>query len=94
MSYAIVRVTVKDFAEWKKGFDESAALRKAHGSKGVRVFQSSEKPGEVVILGEFGDLKSARQLFQSQEFREVTQRAGVIGKPDVALVDEVHHLPA
>jgi len=94
MPYAIVRATVKDYAQWKKGFDETATLRKAHGSKGVRVFRSVELPNELVIVGEYEDLQRARQLFLSQEFREATQRGGVLGQPDVVLVDEVHQLPA
>jgi heme-degrading monooxygenase HmoA len=94
MSHAIVRATVEDFDKWKKGFDEAASVRKAYGSKGVRVFRSVEKPNEVIILGEYEDLQKARQMFQSQEFREATQRSGVAGKPDVTLADEVHQLPA
>ncbi len=94
MSFAIVRATVQDFEQWKKGFDEAAPLRKAHGSKGARVFRSVENPDEVIILGQYEDLQKARVLLQSPEFREATQRAGVTGKPDVTLVDEVHSLPA
>lgn len=94
MPYTLVRITVEDFAKWKPVFDEAAALRKAYGSKGVRVFRSVDKPNEVVLVAEYEDLEKARQLFQSQEFREATKRAGVSGPPEVNFLDEVDRLPA
>jgi len=94
MTYTLVRITVEDFAKWKAVFDEAATLRKAYGSKGVRVFRSAEKPNEAVLLAEYEDADRARQMFQSQEFREATKRAGVVGPPEVSFLDEVDQLPA
>ena len=94
MTYSIVRLAVKDYAQWKTVFDEATTLRKSYGSRGVRVFRSVDKPNELVLLAEYEDIQRARQLFQSAEFREATQRAGVTGLPDVTLADEVHQLPA
>jgi hypothetical protein len=34
------------------------------------------------------------QMFQSQEFRDATARAGVKGPPEVSFLDEVVSLPA
>jgi len=94
MPYTLVRITVEDFAKFKPVFDGAAALRKAHGSKGVRVLRSVDRPNEVVLLAEYDDLGKARQLFQSQEFREATKRAGVTGPPEIHFLDEVDRLPA
>ena len=94
MPYAFVRITFEDFAKWTAVFDEATTLRRAYGSKGVRIFRSVNKPNEVVIVGEYEDLDKARQLFQSQEFREATKRAGVSGPPEVSFLDEVDQLPA
>jgi heme-degrading monooxygenase HmoA len=94
MPYALVRITFEDYQKWRAVFDEAATLRRAYGSKGVRVFRSVGKPNEAVILGEYEDLEKARQLFQSQEFREATKRAGVSGPPEVSFLDEVASAPA
>jgi heme-degrading monooxygenase HmoA len=75
-------------------FDEAATLRKEYGSKGVQVFRSVDKPNEVVLVAEYENLDKARQLFQSQEFREATKRAGVVGAPEVNFLDEVDRLSA
>jgi heme-degrading monooxygenase HmoA len=94
MTYAFVRITVEDFATWKSVFDESTALRKSYGSKGVRVFRSVDKPNEVVLVAEYENLEKARQLFQSQEYREAIKRAGVSGPPEVSFLNEVDRLSA
>jgi quinol monooxygenase YgiN len=61
---------------------------------GVRAFSKSDSPNEVVILGEYADKGQAMQMFQSQEFRAATQRAGVKGPPEVTFLDEVVNLAA
>lgn len=94
MSYVLVRITVEDFEKWKAVFEQAGSLRQSYGSKGVRVFRSVDKPNEAVIVGEYEDLERARQLFQSEEFRAATQRAGVTGRPEVSFLEEVEQLPA
>ncbi|NOH03766.1 MAG: cyclase [Chloroflexi bacterium] len=94
MIYVLVRFTVEDLAKWKPVFEEAASLRKNFGSMGVRAFSKAGSANEVVVLGEYADKEKAVQMFQSQEFREATQRAGVKGTPEVAFLDEVFSLPA
>ncbi len=94
MSYVLVRFTVEDLAKWKPVFEEAASLPKSFGSKGVRAFSKADSSNEVVILAEYEDREKASQMFQSQEFREATQRAGVKGPPEVSFLDEVVNLPA
>ena len=69
-------------------------MRKNFGSMGVRAFSKAGSPNEVVILGEYADKEKAMQMFQSQEFREATQRAGVKGAPEVTFLNEAVNLPA
>ena len=94
MQQTLVRVTFESYEKWKAVFDESVPLRKAYGSRGVRVYRIIDKPNEVVILGEYEDLEKVRQLFQSQELREATKRAGVTVPPVVDFLDEEDRLPA
>lgn len=94
MTYVLVRFTVEDLAKWKPVFEEAVALRKSFGSMGVRAFSKTDDPKEVVVLGEYENVEKARQLFQSQEFRDATKRAGVLGPPEVSFLDEVVNLSA
>ena len=94
MSYVVVRLTVEDLEKWKAGFQQAASLHKGYGSKGVRAFINADNPKEVLVLGEYEDPAKAREMFQSQEFREATKRAGVVGTPSVVHLDEALTLPA
>jgi quinol monooxygenase YgiN len=94
MVYVLVRFTVENVEKWKGVFTEAAALRKKYGSKGVRAFSQPDKPNELLILGEYEDVQRARELFQSDEFREATKRAGVQGPPEVTMLNEVVQLPS
>ena len=94
MAHVLVRLKVGDYAVWKKVFEEAGQLRKAYGSKGVRFFRNLEDANEVVILNEYSSSDRARELFQSEEFREATKRAGVSGPPQVTFLDEAGQLPA
>ena len=94
MMYVLVRFTVEDLAKWKPVFEEAAALRKSFGSTGVRAFSKADSPNEVAILAQYEDRAKASEMFQSQEFREATKRAGVMGPPEVSFLDEVVNLPA
>ncbi len=94
MIHVLVRLTVEDLAKWKPVFEEAASLRKNFGSMGVRAFSKTDNSNEIVILGEYADKDKAMQMFQSQEFREATQRAGVKGAPEVTFLNEVIQLSA
>ncbi|MBE0681645.1 MAG: hypothetical protein IH589_06995 [Anaerolineales bacterium] len=94
MIHVLVRFTVEDLVKWKSVFEEAAALRKNFGSMGVRAFSKADSPNEVTILGEYADKEKAMQMFQSQEFREATARAGVKGPPEVTFLNEVLKLSA
>lgn len=94
MIHVLVRFTVEDLAKWKPVFEEASALRKSFGSMGVQAYSKADSSNEVVILGEYGDKEKAMQMFQSQEFRDATQRAGVKGPPEVTFLNEMIKLSA
>jgi quinol monooxygenase YgiN len=93
MTYVLVRVTFEEFEIWKAGFTAASSLRQEYGSQGVTAFRSPDKPNQVTILGAYEDLARAQQLFQSQEFRDATKRAGVTSPPEVSFVEQVLQLP-
>ena len=94
MTYVLVRFTVEDVAKWKPVFEEAAAMRKSFGSMGVRAFSKADTSNEIVIVGEYESREKAQQMFQSQEFREATKRAGVMGPPEVTFLEQVLELSA
>lgn len=94
MTYVLVRVNFEEFEKWKTGFTEASSLRQEYGSQGVTVFRSPDKPNQVLILAQYADMARAQQMFQSQEFRAATKRAGLTAPPEVTFLDEAFKLPA
>lgn len=94
MAYVLTQFTVKDFIQWKVLFDEFVPIRKHHSSKGARAFRVLGDPNAVVVLTEFEDIDQAIEMYQSQEFKDAIERAGVLGTEAVKLLEEVDRLSA
>ncbi len=59
-----------------------------------RIFRSSDKTNDLILLAKYEDSARARQLFQSAESREATRRTGVTAPPEVTMAGQVHQVPA
>jgi quinol monooxygenase YgiN len=87
MATFIVHHTVEDYAKWKPFFDQDSAARKAAGSKGGILYRSADNPNELFILWDWEDLASARKFAESPDLREIMQKAGVVGRPDIHFLE-------
>jgi len=94
MIYFLVRHKNKDYANWRKVFDEHSATRKTSGSKGASLLRNADDPNEIVIITEWDSLEKARKFAQSEDLKKTMQQAGVIDKPDVYLPEEIERIPA
>jgi quinol monooxygenase YgiN len=83
---AIVIHDVKDYAAWKRVFDEHDANRKKAGLIGYAVNRSSEKPNTVVVYLQAGSLNQIRAFAESADLRATMERAGVVGTPQITFV--------
>jgi len=92
MIYAQVRFTVEDIATWKPVFEEATALRKSCGSLSAQAFSKADNQNEIMVLLRFESREQATQMFQSPEFREVTQRGKMPAPPEVTFFNEVETL--
>lgn len=83
MPYLLVRQRVTDYEKWKSAFDAHSLTRQANGSRGGQLFRNASDPNEVIMLLEWDVLETARQFVQSEELREMMQRAGVVDDPTI-----------
>jgi heme-degrading monooxygenase HmoA len=83
MPYLLVRHKVTDYEKWKSAFDAHSLTRQANGSRGGQLFRNASDPNEVIMLLEWDVLETARQFVQSEDLREVMQRAGVVDDPTI-----------
>ncbi len=89
MPYLIVRHKVADYDKWKTVFDADSARRKASGSQGGRLFRNTNNPNETFIMFQWDTLERAAEFAQSDDLRQVVQRAGIVDQPDVYFLEEV-----
>lgn len=82
-SYVLVRHKVKDFSEWKRGYDAHLPKRVEAGLTEKQLLRGAQEPNEVVVLFEAKDLGRAKTFAESTALKEVMQKAGVMDKPDI-----------
>jgi hypothetical protein len=82
-SYMLVRHKVRDFSEWKGGYDAHRPKRVEAGLTEKSLLRGADDPNEVVILFEATDLKRAKAFAESADLKETMQKVGVVDKPDI-----------
>ena len=95
MAHVLWRFKVEDYARWKSVYDEDSMDRESNGSKGGVVFHNAKDANEVLLLLEWDDdkLEQLRALAQSPQMKEIQERSGYTGEPEV-LVLEVDDKPS
>jgi len=74
---------VKDYATWRKGYDEHEKSRNAAGVTNGKVFRSAEDPNDVLILQDVADVAKARAWLGGDDLKAAMQKAGVVGPHSV-----------
>ena len=85
----ITRAVVKDFEEWKKGFDAGKPVRDAGGVTSVRVFRDPEERNTVVVSQSFASLDAARAFAANPALAEAMKNSGVQGTPRIEIFEVI-----
>jgi hypothetical protein len=80
-SYMLIRHKVRDFSQWKRGYDAHLPKRGEAGLTEKYLLRGANDPNEVIILFEAKDLKRAEDFAGSADLRETMQKVGVVDKP-------------
>lgn len=82
-NYMLVRHKVRDFSEWKPGYEAHLAKRKEAGLTEKYLMREADDPNEIVVLFEAKDLARAKQFAESDDLRKTMDRLGVIDTPEI-----------
>lgn len=82
-NYMIVRHSVRDYSEFKPGYDSHEPIRAAAGLTEQHVLQDADDPNMVTVILKAENLKRAEEFSNSDDLREAMQKVGVVGKPDI-----------
>ena len=81
--FMLIRHKVRDFQNWKVGYDAHLPKRVEAGLTEKYLLRSSDDPNEVVALFEAQDLSRAKAFATSEALREKMREVGVVDKPDI-----------
>jgi len=81
--------TVKDFATWKKVFDEGDSMRQANGLTYLSVCRDDANPNKVYVFLKMADLQKGKDFAANPSLKEAMQKAGVNSAPTFNYVDIV-----
>jgi hypothetical protein len=82
-AFLLVRHKVRDFSEWKRGYDAHLAKRAEAGLTEKHLLRGADDSNEVVLLFQARDLNRAKAFTASADLRETMQKFGVLDKPDI-----------
>jgi hypothetical protein len=88
MVHMIIRHKVADYSRWKEAFDAHLNLRKAAGETEARVMVSVDDPHEVTLFFDWDSVDRARRFVGSDDLKQAMKQAGVLGDPDVRLLED------
>lgn len=80
---------VRDYAAWRKVYDEVEPLRAQHGCTAQRVMRLPEDGNELFVTHDFPTAEQAASFGQDPALREAMGRAGVEGTPRIQIFTDV-----
>ena len=83
MDVITVYHTVKDYNQWRPGFDADSVARLASGLSLIAVERSADKPNDVKIVLAPSDIAKAKAFIADPRLKDVMGKLGVISKPVV-----------
>src|SRR5262245_47370263 len=81
----MVTIEVKDYTEWKKGFDAGAPVRERAGIKVLSVCRSIENENQIIVIEEAENAQTAHDFLTVLKSK---QKAGDMSKLDIKLYDK------
>ena len=89
MKTVIISHEVNNFSDWKTGFDVHEKVRASFGIKVESVNQSDANPNHVTVICNFPNMEAVNGFINSPDLHEAMEKGGVIGKPDVKILNRV-----
>jgi hypothetical protein len=83
MATLFIRHQVADYAAWRRVYDGTAPIQKAHGVTGEAVYQAVGNSNDVTVTHEFASVEAAQAFAGSTELRAAMHDAGVQGAPTI-----------
>jgi hypothetical protein len=92
MVYIYAKHEIEDYERWERHHEANADARAAHGSLGSAAFRPADGEDTVIVLQEVADdrLDEALAYYDSEEFADTLESAGVVSLAESAVLEKVH----
>ena len=87
MTTVLIKHPIEDYAKWKTAFDAFIEFRKAGGEQSFHVSRTVNDPNTLVILFEWDNAENAMAFLDSTDLKEAMQEAGVLGPPEITMME-------
>lgn len=87
MAWIHVRQQVQDYNKWKAEYDKTAEYKRHQGWKRYRLYQVAGNRNDLILMEQFGTAEQAQSYLQSDYLRQAMAQGGVVGTPQVLLID-------
>jgi hypothetical protein len=77
---------VKDYAQWRKAFEEGKDNREKAGIKLASVYTAADNFNMVTVVCEVPNVTVAQAFINDPELKTAMEKAGVISKPEVKIM--------
>ena len=84
-----IRHHVRDYAAWRKVYDEVGPLRAQHGCTAQRVLRLPVDGNELLVTHDFASAEQAGSFAHDPALREAMDRAGLEGAPRIEIFTDV-----
>ena len=89
MVTVIISHECKNYSDWRKVFDADEANRSKAGFKIMGVYHSVDNANKITIIGEAPSVEAINGFMANPELRLTMERGGVIGMPDVKILNKI-----
>ncbi|MDX1662512.1 MAG: antibiotic biosynthesis monooxygenase [Candidatus Promineifilaceae bacterium] len=89
MATLFAKHSVDAFGAWKRVYDEFQAKRREMGVQGASVHRDVEDENVVTVIHRFADTDAAAAFAESEELKAAMDEAGVVGRPEIWITEDV-----
>jgi quinol monooxygenase YgiN len=80
---------VKDYEQWKKGYDASAEQRKASGETSYQVFRNIDDPNTVTVISQQQSAEKVQAFINSPDLQARMKASGITEMGKMLIMEEM-----
>jgi len=85
----IISHEVKNYADFKKVFDEDEASRSKNGINIKGVYQETDNANKITVVSEAVSAEAAKAFSENPELKATMEKAGITSKPEIKILNKV-----